>query len=287
MGFIKSAMEDIRRALSLSPRLSPLGPILRTRGKRGGVLHFTCNICERLCRCRTADLGRETPTCPGCGSTVRMRAMVSTLSKELFGSSLTLADFPSRPDLRGMGLSDWDRYAIPLAAKLGYINTFYHQEPRLDIDAIDPALESSLDFLIASDVFEHVPPPISIAFENARRLLRPGGVFVFSVPYSKEGETREHFPELHRWEIVVRGGRKVLINITKDGSEQIFSDLIFHGGDGSTLEMRVFSESSLLQDFERAGFQDIRIWHEPEHRHGICWQEDWSLPLSARTPRDF
>ncbi len=44
--------------------------------------------------------------------------------------------------------------------------------------ALDPKLEGQLDFVISSDVFEHVPPPVDIAFENTRRMLRPGGLFV-------------------------------------------------------------------------------------------------------------
>ncbi|MGH9903496.1 MAG: hypothetical protein ACRD68_16940, partial [Pyrinomonadaceae bacterium] len=78
------------------------------------------------------------------------------LSTELFGESLALTDFPERRDISGIGMSDWDGYAAPLALKLGYQNTYYHQEPKLDITSIEPALESTLDFIISSDVFEHV-----------------------------------------------------------------------------------------------------------------------------------
>jgi hypothetical protein len=43
---------------------------------------------------------------------------------ELFGQNLTLANFPVRKDIRGVGLSDWLGYAIPLAKKFDYTNTF-------------------------------------------------------------------------------------------------------------------------------------------------------------------
>ena len=118
------------------------------------------------------------------------------LSLELLGRSLCLSEFPTRPDIIGLGMSDWDGYASVLAQKFSYQNTYYHQEPRLDIRDIDPKLEGTMDFVISSDVFEHVPPPVSMAFENARRLLKPNGILVFSTPYSKETETVEHFPEL-------------------------------------------------------------------------------------------
>ncbi|PYS67054.1 MAG: hypothetical protein DMF73_20215, partial [Acidobacteria bacterium] len=170
-----------------------------------------------------------------------------------------------------------------LARKFSYINTYYHQEPKLDLRAVDEELEGTIDFLIATDVFEHIAPPISTAFENARRLLKPDGVFIFSVPYSKEGETRGHFAQLHDYQVIERDGNHVLRNVTKDGVEQIFDDLVFHGGIGSTLEMRLFSESSLLREFEQAGFNRVKIYKTPDFDHGIYWQFDWSLPLSARS----
>ena len=41
-------------------------------------------------------------------------------------AGLALPDFPVHPEIKGVGLSDWDGYAIPLKHKLGYENTFYH-----------------------------------------------------------------------------------------------------------------------------------------------------------------
>lgn len=58
----------------------------------------------------------------------------------------------------------------------------------------------------------------------------------------------EHFPELFEYKIVTKKGNKVLINKTRQGKEQIFENLRFHSGPGETLEMRVFSRSSLLEN---------------------------------------
>ncbi len=286
----------IREAVASFKRSPLLGPLRRWKNKvrsrsgaspgtkrfRAGVLSYRCNICGGPCEESVAALGREDPTCPGCGSTVRMRAIVRVLSMEVFGKSLALCDFPRRSDIRGIGLSDWEVYAAGLARSLDYRNTYYHQEPRLDITRLDAGEKGSLDFLIATDVFEHIGPPVSNAFENARRLLKPGGVFVFSVPYVKEGPTREHFPELADHEIVKEDGRAVLKNRTRDGRLQVFEDLVFHGGVGETLEMRVFSEPSLVEEFSRAGFRDLKIHREPDFEHGIYWHQDCSLPMSAR-----
>lgn len=259
-----------------------LGRLLKRRAGRAG-LRFRCNVCGRRCAAQPSELTREGRSCGGCGSTVRWRAVVRILSLELFGESRALPDFPVRRDIRGLGMSDWEGYAVPLARKLDYRNTHYDREPRLDITDIPAALEGTCDFLISSEVFEHVPPPVNTAFRNARRLLRPGGVMVFTAPYTKAPQTVEHFPELFDYRLTeAGGGRLVLENTTRDGRKQNFDDLVFHGGEGATLEMRVFSESSLLAEFERAGFGRVRIHSEADPAHGIVWHEDWSLPMSAR-----
>lgn len=249
---------------------------------KSGHLSYKCNVCGKDCMTKTEELKREEPSCPGCASTVRMRALVHVLSTELFGKRLAISDFPDRQDIRGAGMSDWEGYASRLKDKLDYKNTYYHKEPRLDITSINPGLEGTLDFIISTDVFEHVESPVSRAFDNARKLLKPGGVFIFTVPYTKDAETKEHFPNLYQYEIQGKGNGRILKNITRDGVEETFNNLIFHGGDGSTLELRVFSEQSLIKEFSAAGFNNVQIYNKPCYEFGIVWEHDWSLPIAAR-----
>src|SRR5688572_14404834 len=190
---------------------------VRAAGVVPNVVAWRCNICGAACQTPLAALTREQPSCSLCRSSVRRRSLVHLLSTALFGESLALPDFPLRRDLRGLGLSDWEALAAPLARKLSFTNTYFHQQPRMDITAIDPALEGTLDFLIASEVFEHIAPPVAPAFVNARRLLKPGGVLVFSAPYAPAGETVEHFPDLHDYQVIEQHGRPVLRNVTRDG----------------------------------------------------------------------
>lgn len=247
-----------------------------------GTLTFKCNICGSMCEAPAAALSREEISCKSCGSTVRMRGMMHALSIALFGRALTLPEFPERKDIIGKGMSDWDGYAKPLSKKLGYTNTYYHKAPKLDITNISADDEQSVDFLLSTDVFEHVAPPVSIAFENARKMLKPGGAFVLSVPYGLQGETQEHFPNLHEFKLESRNGERILINRTRDGNIEEFSDLVFHGGEGETIEMRVFSESGLLKDLQQAGFNDVQIMKDPYFEFGIYWPSPWSLPIIAR-----
>jgi len=247
----------------------------------GRKVHFRCNICGGACSVPEAALQREVPSCTRCGSTVRTRAIVHLLTTELFGRSMTIRELPRRRDIGGIGLSDSENYAKRLSDRLGYTNTFFHQEPMLDITAAPEDLTRRFDFIIASDVFEHIAPPVSRAFVNVRRLLKPHGVFIFSVPYSLEPETREHFPELNDYRLIEVDGSWRLENRTADGRTQVFTDLIFHGGPGCTLEMRLFSRSGLLREFTSAGFAGVRIADEAQPAHGIVWPEPWSIPMVA------
>src|SRR5437870_2986643 len=94
---------------------------------------FTCNICGKTQRVDADLFGRETESCGVCKSTVRYRSLIHNLSLALFGESLTLLNFPENPRIRGVGMSDWDGLARPLAKKLDYIKTYLDQEPRLDL----------------------------------------------------------------------------------------------------------------------------------------------------------
>jgi len=249
-----------------------------------GTLSFICNICGASCEVLASTLSREEVSCKSCKSTVRMRGMIYALSLALYGRPVILPEFEENMNILGRGMSDWDGYAKPLAAKVGYINTYYHKEPKLDITDISPKDFESVDFLISTDVFEHISPPVSNAFLNAKKMLRSGGSFVFSVPYTLELETTEHFPNLNTFKIESINGIQTLVNKTKDGIEERYQNLVFHGSSvgGETLEMRVFSEQGLLRELAKAGFDDVRLMKDPCFEYGIYWSHPWSVPIIAR-----
>ena len=66
------------------------------------------------------------------------------------------------------------------------------------------------------------------------------------------------------------------------GQLQVFEGLVFHGGEGSTLEMRCFSEAGLRESLLAAGFEYIRIYAEDYPEYGVVHDESWSLPIAAR-----
>ncbi len=195
---------------------------------------FVCNVCGQRGTFLQAHYDNpEVPSCAGCQSNVRFRWLVHRLSLELFDRSIPLPDFPSRKSIKGIGLTDPQAIAAVLAERFTYSNTYLTAEPRLDI-CRDPSPLGELDFLIASEVFEHVEPPVARAFVNAARLLKPSGVFLLTVPWVWDGDAGTAIPELHDWRLDCEGGYAI-INRRRDGQVDRFQNMAFDGGPGPSL----------------------------------------------------
>lgn len=236
---------------------------------------FVCNICGKTSNAPISIIkNRESASCTHCGSNRRFRTLMAALSIELFGKVISLVNFEVSKNLVGIGMSDNEIYAKQLKEKFDYKNTYYHKSPILDIVNISDNFREIADFIISSDVFEHVPPPVDVAFRNLYQMLKQDGFCIFSVPYKKHGDTIEHYPDLYNYEIIENKGTVILANTTNNGERQIFKSPIFHGGDGSTLEMRVFSEQSLLDKIKQAGFDGTKIYDKPYPEYGILIDED-------------
>ncbi|HML17197.1 MAG TPA: methyltransferase domain-containing protein [Bryobacteraceae bacterium] len=247
-----------------------------------GPFKFTCNICGAECSRPPEGLGRETENCAACGSTVRLRALIALLSREMFGVLLALPEFPVLKGIRGIGMSDAPELAERLAEKFDYTNTFYHQAPVFDVTTPDDRDRGRYDFIVSSEVMEHVPPPVERVFATLFGMLKPDGLLLLTTPYTLGGTTREHFPDLHEFTLASVGQRTVLINRRRDGSIEVFENLIFHGGHGSTVEVREFTEDSLRSLLERTGFDAIHFAGENVPEFGVEHSENWSLPIAAR-----
>jgi len=242
---------------------------------------FLCNICGTECDRSREGISREGASCPVCNSPTRVRAVIALLSEELLGIPMALSEFPVLKGIRGIGMSDSPELAERLAQKLDYTNTFYHQAPRLDVVEPDPRDFGRYDFILSSEVMEHVPPPAEHAFQNLFRLLKPEGLLIMTTPYTLGGKTKEHFPELHDFALAALGTETVLVNRRRDGSIEVFENLVFHGGPGSTVEMRVFTEESLRENILAAGFSSVRVAFEDLPEFGVEHAETWSLPIVA------
>src|SRR5687767_9940522 len=117
---------------------------------------FRCNLCGAENKGRPTAEERETPNCARCGSTIRTRSVMYALSSELFGAVLPAEDFPRLPGIRGLGISDSMDYAETLSRKFEYTNTWYHREPHFDVTRISENEHGRYDFIICSEILEHV-----------------------------------------------------------------------------------------------------------------------------------
>jgi SAM-dependent methyltransferase len=216
---------------------------------------------------------------------MRVRALIGLLSTEIFGVAMSLPEFPKLKAIRGIGMSDSPKLASRLAEKFDYANTFYHQAPFFDVTRPDDRDAGRFDFILSSEVMEHVPPPIELAFVALANLLKPDGKLLMTTPYTIGGKTREHFPELYEFTLASAGGRTLLVNRRRDGEIEVFDNLVFHGGHGSTLEVRLFSEASLIETLKTSGFSSVCISAENLPEFGVEHSETWSLPIAARKGR--
>jgi hypothetical protein len=112
--------------------------------------------------------------------------------------------------------------------------------------------------------------------------MKPHGFLCATVPFATEGQTREHYPELHEYATVNLGGRPVLLNRKTDGTFEIHEALVFHGGIGATLEMREFSQAGLVEKIHQAGFRGVIFGSESVPLYGIFPEGNFSIPLIAR-----
>lgn len=252
-------------------------------------MSYTCNITGNRFNLDPSEKYRE--GCLRFGYNNRFRAICYIFCKLFYGECKILSNLEPNKKLKGIGMSD-SGWANIFKEKFNYVNTFYHTSPYLNIYNDDHVKNySDLDFIISSDVFEHIDPFPSIqhAFNNLYKMLKPGGRLIFSVPYT-HGDHKEHFPNLYNYKLINKNGKYILENKTIDNKTEFFDNLCFHGGPGNVLEMRIFSKNSIINFLETSGFIDITFNDitEDMNKYGIFWsnnsENDISLIITAKKP---
>lgn len=252
------------------------------------IISFRCNLCGRENAEVAGRFHRELAPCINCGANVRFRGIIHALTMGLYGRSRILREIPEDEPITGLGFSDASCYARLLEIRFAYLNTQLDSAPLLDITKEkDIERYMPVDFVICSDVFEHVAPPVDRAFRNLASLLRDNGLLVFSVPSYDMLETVEHYPRFSEARILQIGPKHVLVNRTTEGEFEIFQNLIFHGGPGSTLEMRVFAGSDVVSRLRRAGFDQIHVFDTTLPSIGYYWPTAIGEAFRGALPRGF
>lgn len=175
----------------MPPRQGPAARETDLRVVAKGHLHSFCIVCRRFRRhfVRGANL-REEVICRRCGSTTRQRQLGLAFEAALHRRSTPLRIWNT--ECTGVA-------HVLLAARFAqtqheYIGTGYFGPEHASGEMVRgirhedlqrPSFEDeTVDFVLSSDVFEHVPDPY-LAHRQVHRVLRPGGAHLFAVPFDE------------------------------------------------------------------------------------------------------
>ena len=123
---------------------------------------------------------RESLFCEGCGCSLRVRRIASVLVDLYAERATTLVDLVREDAFRALWIAEINsigRMHPFLAGSPGLTHVEYPEE---DIQALSWE-DGSFDLVLTSETLEHVPDP-HLALRETRRVLRPGGRHVFTVP---------------------------------------------------------------------------------------------------------
>jgi SAM-dependent methyltransferase len=139
---------------------------------------------------------RETGRCSKCGATNRQRQMAYVIRQSF--ATITGSQKPSLnevAELEGFVIYNTEAQGpvnARLAAMDGYLCSEYLGDDCKSGDIVDGVMhqdltalsfaDESIDMVLSSDVLEHVPDPYR-AHEEIRRVLRPAGSHIFTVPF--------------------------------------------------------------------------------------------------------
>ena len=164
-----------------------------------GPLFFDMPDIE-LCRHHGIDVLRETLSCKSCGSTNRQRnlahTLISVLRQQFACEGIALHELRCRAEK----VEIWDTDAFgPIGAGVGSVANVTRSKylPKLafgvetdagvyNIDLQQVSFPSNrFDVILTSDVMEHVRDDRR-AHAEIFRCLRPGGAYLFTVPYAED-----------------------------------------------------------------------------------------------------
>lgn len=157
-----------------------------------------CSLCGWEGRFRrTHPSERETLACGACRASLRYRGQAEVLCQRLgSGRATTLADLAASGLLSNLAIFE--------PGTAGPLRQWLRQAGRYEQSVYEPGLPSgtrradgvpcqdlmatsfapaSFDLVVTSDIFEHIRKPFA-AFAEIRRILKPGGMHVWTVPFA-------------------------------------------------------------------------------------------------------
>lgn len=239
-----------------------------------------CAICGREVTFEVEEgISLREALCPVCGGSARSRDLARTVLETLCPGTGSLAE--GGGCLEGFSIY----HAQASGAVHRYLSTLPHYVCSEYLDGVASGSmdergvrcedierltfpDDSFDLVITQDVFEHVKHPWR-GFMEVRRVLKPGGVHIFTVP-------------LHE-------GRDTIRRVTRDGERDIFHlPPVYHGDplrEGGSLVYTDFGDD-ITRRLQSLGFPtEIAIhvpFYSPDTIPYICDGETYEHYLSSR-----
>ena len=253
----------------LIPELPSRVDALASRLRRFGPIK--CPVCGSFGFAKGFDAKpmnlRETGRCSNCDATNRQRQEAYVVRQAF--ATITGSKKPSLNEVAALnGFVIYNTEAEGpvhrrLAAMEGYLCSEYFGDDYKSGDVVDGVMhqdlmalsfpDRSIDMVMSSDVFEHVPDPYR-AHEEVWRVLRPGGRHVFTVPFHQH--------------LLLDDKRAYL---DENGQVVHLEEPIYHGDPvrptEGALVYTIFSLEMLIK-LGRLGF-DTNLYRLHSPRHGI------------------
>jgi SAM-dependent methyltransferase len=165
-----------------------------------------CTVCGKatvFLLTQKAELIRNHALCVRCRSSSRNRQAALCILGAFRARGIgNLSDFAAHPDLAVLCTST----TTPIAKALGVGPNIHRSEY---LDGVAPGArnsegvlnqdltrltfpDGSLDLILTEDVFEHIPD-FKLGFREVHRVLKKGGLHIFTIPFYFDRRTRELF----------------------------------------------------------------------------------------------
>ena len=213
---------------------------LRPPGDRRGDRRGRCSVCGAHARfvrnswVMPAELAREWPPefvdreslmCSSCGSSARIRGFADVLLAIYGRGAGSIPELVEEPGFRALRIAEINAIGRMHPFLAAHPGLSYSEYPEEDMTALSYA-DASFDLVLSSDTLEHVAD-FRLALRETRRVLRPGGRHVLTVPVDPrraESRSRRGLPAQHHG----RGGGPYALVTRK-------SDMLAHTDFGADL----------------------------------------------------
>jgi SAM-dependent methyltransferase len=125
---------------------------------------------------------RESQLCAVCGSSARVRGLAAVLLELYSEQSGSIAELVEEELFRSLDVAEINSIGRMHAFLEPLERLTFVEYPQEDVQALSFP-DASFDLVLTSDTMEHVEDPMR-GFRELRRVLRPGGRHVFTVPLS-------------------------------------------------------------------------------------------------------